>query len=140
MQPASNVKREGTLVFSVFPRTRLVDVDSPTSADSTHSDYDLTTFLDVETTTTLKGNLQEVVFKLDTGAKVTAMSEIVYQSLANVSLQKSTRSLVGPAQHKLQVLGEFTAKLSHNEKCSEQPAYVVRNLKSNDCQLSSHSI
>jgi len=103
-----------------------MDVDSSVSADSTHSNYDLTTFLDgihsgnkAVWTATLKVNHQEVVFKLDTGAEVTAVSETVYQYLGNISLRKPTRSLVGPAQHKLHVLGEFTAMLTHNQTCSE---------------------
>ena len=115
-----------------------VDVDTFTSADSTHSTYDLTTFLDVihtgnkaVWTATLKVNQQEVVFKLDTGAEVTAISETVYKSLDNISLQKPTRSLVGPAQHKLQVLGEFTATLTYNQRCSQQSVYIVRNLNHN---------
>ena len=68
-----------------------------TSADSTHSthDSDSTTFLDVihtgnktVWTATLKVNDQEVVFKLDTGAEVTAISDTVYKNLSNISLQK----------------------------------------------------
>jgi len=82
-------------------------------------------------TATLKENDQEVVFKLDTDAEVAAISDTVYKNLRNISLQKPSRSLVGPSHHKLQVLGEFSATLSYNRKCSQQQVYVIRNLQSN---------
>jgi len=52
---------------------------------------------------------------------VTAISDTVYEEC-----QFTSRSLVGPSHHKLQVLGEFTATLMYNQKCSRQQVYVIR--------------
>jgi len=65
-------------------------------------------------------NQQEAVFKLSTGAKVTAVSETVYQSLGNITLQKPSRSLVGPDYRRIH---------GNVDTCLEQPVYAERKSK-----------
>ena len=53
---------------------------------------------------------QEVQFKLDTGAEVTAISEETYKKLATKSsLKKPTKDLFGPTHQALDLVGEFTS-------------------------------
>ena len=121
--------------FSKRTATQLsVDTDS---AHTTHSNEE-TTFLDVVQTenhtvwnATIQLNQQSVTFKLDTGAEVTAISHTVFERLSNVDLQKSTRSLVGPAKQKLDVLGQFSGILSTDHCAAKQTIYVVNDLRSN---------
>ena len=56
-----------------------------------------------------------VSFKVDTGAEVTALSEIAFQSFTNPvpKLQKSTQILCGPNRTPLEVIGEVTMKLTY---------------------------
>ena len=76
---------------------------------------------------------KKVQFKLDTGAEVTAMSKTTYRRLGQVTLQRATRSLQGPAGQPLNVLGQFTNKITHptTSVFSQDTIYVVRGLKSN---------
>ena len=72
----------------------------------THSNEE-TTFLDVvqtENHTVSNATIQlNLTFKVDTGAKLTAISHTVFEQLSNVNLQQSTtRSLEGPARQKLE--------------------------------------
>ncbi len=70
-------------------------------------------------------------FKLDTGAEVTAISEETYKTLPKVALQAPLKALYGPTCHSLQVLGQFTGTLKHQQLSSSQPIFVVRGLKTN---------
>ena len=87
-------------------------------------------------TTTWKNTLlisgKKVQFKLDTGAEVTAVSETTYRRLDRVTLQRATRPLRGPAGQPLDVLGQFTKKITHptTSVSSQETIYVVRGLKS----------
>jgi len=74
---------------------------------------------------------QEVTFKIDTGAEVTAISEKVYQDLQRPTLQKSSKFLHGPGQHPLPVVGQFHATLHHGQNSSSQQIFVIKNLKHN---------
>ena len=65
----------------------------------------------------------KVVFKLDTGAeattiteKATTITEKTYKSLPNVVLKKPQKILQGPAKQHLNVLGQFTTTPSHGQK------------------------
>ena len=108
-------------------------------SDSTHSSEETTTFLDVVQTgsdtvwnATIQLNQQHVTFKLDTGAEVTAISHTIYkEKLPYIKLQPSSKSLVGPARQKLEVLGQFSGTLSTNQSTAEQTIFVVKNLRSN---------
>ena len=84
-------------------------------------------------TSTLRIAGQQIHFKLDTGAEVTAVSEATYCKLRGVNLQKATRSLRGPAGQPLKVLGRFTKKITHTKtkSSSREVIYVVRGLESN---------
>ena len=71
----------------------------------------------------------KVVFKLDTGVEVTAITEKTYNSLPNVVLKKPQKILQGPAKQHLNVLGQFTTTLSHGPKSTIQTIYVINGHK-----------
>ena len=52
-------------------------------------------------------NKHPIQLRLDTGAEVTAISETAFANIKNSQLQKASRVLLGPAQKKLEVLGQF---------------------------------
>ena len=74
---------------------------------------------------------QETLFKLDTGAEVTAVSEETYEKLGKPTLNAPGKMLYGPSRHPLRVLGQFHCDLSHKRKSTTQPVFVVEGLKSN---------
>ena len=74
---------------------------------------------------------QETLFKLDTGAEVTAISPQAYQQLGKPQLLTSDKALYGPSKQSLQVLGKFTANLTHQGTSSAQQVFVVTGLKTN---------
>ena len=83
-------------------------------------------------TTKLLVGAQEVTFKLDTRARVTAVSEEVYQSLnPTTPLHKPSKILYGPDRKQLQVLEQFAQILSHDQKTSKQQIFVVKGLRTN---------
>ena len=53
-----------------------------------------------------------MIFKIDTGAEVSAISETAFDRLPNVKLEKCSRKLYGPAMSPLYVLGQFTTSLT----------------------------
>jgi len=55
-------------------------------------------------------NNEEVSFKLDRGAEVTAIIEQSYQSISSPCLKKPVKRLRGPNKHPLDVVGIFTTK------------------------------
>ena len=67
-------------------------------------------------------------FKLDIGAEVTAVSHEVFGGLKNVTLQKATRVLLGPAQQKLDVLNQFEGHFKHKGEACQQTVFVKTNL------------
>ena len=73
----------------------------------------------------------EAIFKIDTGAKVTAISEKLYKSLKSSALQKPSKVLKGPGQYPLHVVGQFEEVLKHGQKSSVQQIFVIKDLKSN---------
>lgn len=82
------------------------------------------------TTITVAG--QQVAFKVDTGAEVTALSETSWKSMgARPVLQKAKRVLCGPDRQPLKVVGEMTVKLSLKAKSCTHTVYVVRGLQNN---------
>ena len=107
------------------------------SAVTTEDEFTEESYLDCvvsETTTTWKatvkvGNLS-TVFKLDTGAEVTAVSEEVSLTLKR-TLQRPTRLLYGPSRQCLDVIGQFEETLHFKERSSLLTVYVVRGLKTN---------
>ena len=111
------------------------------AASATHEMSLDTTFLDTVTKKEGKSSKswytdlllegQEISFKLDTGAEVTAISEQAYRSLKGTALEKPSKALYGPAHHALDVQGQFTASLVHREHSTSQTIFVVRGLKTN---------
>ena len=70
-------------------------------------------------------------FKLDTGAEVTAVSKEAWEMLERPALQPSRQQLFGPAQHPLEVMGQFRCHLTHGGKEAHQQVFVVTNLQTN---------
>ena len=68
-------------------------------------------------------------FKIDTGAKVTAINETTFNKLQNVQLKKPTRSLYGPTMSPLTILGQFTANLTFKHVTCKQKVFMVKVLK-----------
>ena len=76
-------------------------------------------------------NNHQTLFKLDTGAQVTAINSETHQRLELPELHTPHKLLYGPDGRSLQVLGQFKGTLTHNHRTSEQPVYVVEKLKNN---------
>ena len=74
---------------------------------------------------------REIAFKVDTGAAVTAISYKCYESLGRPELKKPNKSLQGPDNQSLNVVGQFEANISHKCKSSKQYIFVVDNLRVN---------
>jgi len=74
---------------------------------------------------------QEMPFKLDTGAEVTAISEGAFNKLENVTLQAPSKILFGPTRKALKVLGQFNSTFHMGQKESSQTVFIVRGLKAN---------
>ena len=74
---------------------------------------------------------KKVTFKIDTGAEVTAISKVTWQSLDMPDLQSSSKLLYGPAKKLLKTTGHFTSNLSHKDKISQQRILMVDDLKTN---------
>ena len=84
-------------------------------------------------TITLRVAGKRIQFKMDTGAEVTVISEATYRKLGRISLLKATIPLRGPAGEQLEVLGQFTKKITHSKtkRASSEAIYVVRGLRNN---------
>lgn len=77
-------------------------------------------------------NKQNVKFKLDTGAEVTAISQETYQTLENTPpLNTPHKLLCGPSKKPLDVIGQCQFHLSHKGRSSQQQLYVVKGLRAN---------
>ena len=74
---------------------------------------------------TIDINGQPVMFKLDTGAEVTAVTQETLTKLSNVVLKPATKSLCGPDRKPLKVLGKLTVTLSSTHHKCDQEVYVL---------------
>ena len=74
---------------------------------------------------------KEVIFKVDTGVKVTVLTENILTQLNLKKLRKSWKSLCGPDQRHLSVLGELLVSLSYKGKSCVQLVYVMKGLRVN---------
>ena len=73
-----------------------------------------------------------VLFKVDTGAEVTVISEGTWKRLSLTEpLQQPNTFLCGPDHTRLTVLGKILLTLTLNEVHCEQPVYVVKNITKN---------
>ena len=101
----------------------------------THSD---TAFLDTigsdhTTSWTVKLKLLklETMFKLDTGAEATAISEYTHSALGKPSLSNPSKILYGPGEQQLNVLGQFEGTLQCKQRSCKHIIFVVKGLKTN---------
>ena len=74
---------------------------------------------------------KEILFKLDTGAEVTAISQETHQHLGKPPLQTPEKLLCGPSRQPLQVLGQFLGQPTHKAQVSQQQVFVIKELKTN---------
>ena len=125
----------GSMCLSKKPTTTVSTVQSTEQTDTSETDSDNTFLGTVQSqeetrwVTVLKVNNLDVTFKIDTGAEVSAINEATFKKLLDVQLKKPTKSLYGPAMSPLDVLGQFTAKLTFkNVTCR---VFVVKGLKCN---------
>ena len=82
-------------------------------------------------TATVQISGKDVLFKVDTGAAVTAISKECHKYLGKPELQKPVKSLQGPDNQPLTVVGQFEENISHKDKSSKQNIFVVDNLRVN---------
>ena len=61
-----------------------------------------------------------ITFKVDTGAAVTAISKECHEILGKPELQKPSKSLQGPDDQSLKVVGQFEETISHKGKSCKQ--------------------
>ena len=108
------------------------------SATATTSELTEDTFLGTLSTTgesswsiSIQLEGKQMCFKLDTGAEVSAISDLAYKTLGNSTLQKPAKVLVGPTRNALKVLGQFDGTFWIGEKTSVETVFVVSGLKSN---------
>ena len=69
------------------------------------------------------------MFKIDTGADVSAILEATFNQLKGVSLVHSDCHLSGPSQYQLQVTGKFTGTLKYGTKEAKENIFVVKKLQ-----------
>ena len=76
-------------------------------------------------------NGKPTLFKLDTGAEVTAISPDMYQSLHTVELSKPEKILLEPSRQSLKVIGQFQGNFVYKTRQTSQSVFVVDGLKNN---------
>ena len=74
---------------------------------------------------------KKILFKMDTGAEVTVISEKMYDTLEKTKLGKPSKVLYGPAHQPLEVLGQFSGNLVHREHSHLENIFVVPDLHNN---------
>ena len=80
---------------------------------------------------TLQLNNSSVDFHIDTGAEVTVISKLTYQSIGSPSLLPAAKVLKGPSDHSLGVLGQFRGNFTTDVGLAQQEIYVVDHLQKN---------
>ena len=121
-------RRKGHFSPQCFSRTVLAVATEEVSDDS-YLDY-VTSNQTITWKATVKIGTHPTIFKLDTGAEVTAVSEEVFLKL-NKTLQKPFRVLYGPSRQCLNVIGQFDETLNFKERLALHTIFVVRGLKTN---------
>ena len=79
--------------------------------------------------TTLSLNGHSIICNLGTGAEVTAISDDAYLLLGSPSLTPPEKTLYGPSQQQLEVMGLFLGSHTHNGLSVTQPVFVVKGLR-----------
>ena len=71
-------------------------------------------------------NDKVVSFKLDSGPDLSVLPASVYDSMKpSVQLKPANKVLLGPCNYVLNFTGKFQAKLTANQKCINNEAYLV---------------
>lgn len=78
--------------------------------------------------TEIKIDNSKAVFKIDTGADVTAVLTHMYEKGRFSELHKTNKVLMGPGRSPLKVKGKFTATLRRKDKHIMENIYVVEGL------------
>ena len=66
-------------------------------------------------------NSKAIIFKVDTGAEVSAPTEQTFNSIApSTQLNKPSQVLHGPNRQLLNILGSITVSLAHEDKSTTQ--------------------
>ena len=81
-------------------------------------------------------NNAEVVFKINTGAEVTAISKKVYDTVDKPRLLKPTKIICGPSSQPLDVLGCTTVHLRYKQNTIRHQMCIVKTLNQNFLGLS----
>ena len=77
-------------------------------------------------------NGKTTLFKIDTGAEVSAVTEQTFNSIAPaVQLNKPSKVLHGPNRQTLNTLGSITISLAHKQKSTTQEVFVIPKLTHN---------
>ena len=75
-------------------------------------------------------NGHKVNFKLDSGADVSAIPEVIFNQMASpLACVKPDKKLYGPCTKILNCKGKFNAVLRHEQKCCTEDVYVVEGLE-----------
>ena len=117
--------------FKAYCFTKLEEISAP---EEVSLDSAFLNTVEDETNTSwtaqIKLNGQDTVFKLDTGAEVSAVTQATCQNLG-IHLSVPQKALYGPSQTPLKVIGQFQGKLECEGKETIQSVYVVAHLKRN---------
>ena len=73
-------------------------------------------------------NNTPVTFQIDTGSEVTLIPTSMHSKLNGANLRPSQRTLRGPSQCALPVLGQFTINLAMGNCETHQDVYVLDNM------------
>ena len=77
-----------------------------------------------------------ITFKIDTGAKVTAISGKAHQLIGKPKLVNPSKVRYGPVNQTLNVMGQFSGCLKYGKHSSQETVYVEKGLKTNLLGLS----
>ena len=78
---------------------------------------------------TLGVNGSPVEFKIDTGADVSVLPEAIFKELRDVTLQQTSKSLIGPNKQSLNVCGQFEAVCTYEGQTIREELFVVKDLQ-----------
>jgi len=71
-------------------------------------------------------------FKIDTGAKVSAVSQQTFNStIPSIPLNKPSKMLHGPNRQSLKTMGSVTVSIAHKDKSTTQEVFVIPGLTHN---------
>ena len=76
-------------------------------------------------------NGQSVIFKVDTGAEVSVITEETMNRLTRLEQRSTTKRLITANKTPLDVKCEFTACLTYSNRSVEQTLYVVKGIQNN---------